>query len=393
MLTLAASLVFWIGGLWRLPRAITVPQKRPLCAALLAFAVGAMFDADPLLKVFDRAVAVTNLSDFMAHAFGLTGVYFLLTSLDGLVDGPQPVSTRWLLPFLIVGLLASAALFFSTTMPVETSAFTAEYGRQPTIIGYWSISIVFPVLCLVQLARTIAAYRSSPRVVLRRGLKVAGVGVLFGFGYAGVKLTELVTARDADGGLAIAARTVDHGLLGGGLILIAAGLAAPSIASWTRPLRERRWVRRSMRRLEWLWTRFCVQAGAAAVIRRGTPQFRLLRRVVELRDAQATLWSYLSCDDVDQVRKDLRADADEPSGPEIEAAALALALHRELTSSARGRHADDPPAIRAILGKPGGAINLRAEVDELVVLSSLVRKTVPRVRVTSTRTPAERVRR
>jgi hypothetical protein len=372
VLTAAASLAFWLGGLWRLPRAIAEPQKRPLCLALLAFGLGAMFDTDPVYTWFDRSVHVTNFSDLLAHAFGLVGIYFLMTSLDGLVGTPRSKS-RWLLPCLTAAVIASAALFFSTPMPRETSAFTAEYGQRSTILAYWMISILFPVLCLVQLSRTVVAHRSSPAATLRRGLKVCGVGVLFGYAYAGLKVAELIAADNGDQPLASTVRPLDRGLLGTGLFLIAVGLGSPSIIAWTRRWRERRRVRKSLRRLEWLWTQFCIEAGAAPVIRDGSPQFQLLRRVVELRDAQAALWSFVSANDLAQIRNELRKAGTEPDAVRLEAAALALALQRELAGVERARHGNEPPVART--GEVGTrALDLDAEVDELAALGAEIRR-------------------
>ena len=128
-----------------------------------------------------------------------------------------------------------------------------------------------------------------------------------------------------------------------------------------------------MRRLEWLWTQFCIEAGAAPVIRDGSPQFQLLRRVVELRDAQAALWSFLSEDDLAQIRNELRTAGTEPDAVRVEAAALALALQRELAGAERARQGNEPQVARA--GEAGsGVLDLDAEVNELVALGAEIRK-------------------
>jgi hypothetical protein len=373
VLTGIAAAVFAVGGLWRFRRSFSEPQKRPLCVALLAFAIGALFDTGAA-SPFDRTVGVLNLADFLAHAFGLVGVYFLLLSLDGLVGTKRRNASKWLGGFLVAGLLGSAALFFSTRMTVETSAFTAQYGRQPTIVGYWAISIVFPVLCLVELGRTVLTHWSSPHPALRRGLRVTGVGVVLGFAYAALKFAELVTAKDGVHSLAATDGRTDRMLLGSGLLFIAAGLVLPSLVMWLRPWRDRMRIRRSLRELDWLWTQFCAKARAADFISEGPADFLLLRRVVELRDAQATLWDYLSVADVDQIRRELSRESEhEPSGPQIEAAGLALALRRELEVMPRGRGAGEPRAPRAVLGAPGRPLNLRAEIAELAALGQLVK--------------------
>jgi hypothetical protein len=372
MLTAAAALVFLVGGTWRVPRALADRQKRPLCLALLLFGVGAVFDTSPIFGDFDRAVGVTNLSDFLAHALGLIGVYFLMTALDGLVasrsDEASLTSGRWLTFSLPIAVAASAVLFFVTPMPVETASFTAYYGDRATIVAFWSISVAFPVLCLIRLARTIATHWSSRSPTLRYGLRVASLGVALGFAYAGLKLAELVEAgRGHD--LAAQVHTLDRVLLGLGLLLIAAGLALPSLAG----LRHSYELRRSLRKLDWIWTKFCIEAQAAPVITFGSPEVLLLRRVVEVRDAQAVLWSQLSAEDVEQVRMSLRLKfGEEPPGSEVEAAALAVALRRELDGATPA--ATLVPAPVALVTAVGGGLDLAAEVRDLTQLSAGVRR-------------------
>lgn len=181
-------------------------------------------------------------------------------------------------------------------------------------------------------------------------------------------MAELVEAgRGHD--LAAQVHTLDRVLLGLGLLLIAAGLALPSLAG----LRHSYELRRSLRKLDWIWTKFCIEAQAAPVITFGSPEVLLLRRVVEVRDAQAVLWSQLSAEDVEQVRMSLRSKFGvEPPGSEVEAAALAVALRRELDGATPA--AAVAPAPLAVVTAVGGGLDLAAEVRDLTRLSAGVRR-------------------
>ncbi len=341
--------------------------------ALASHARGHWFDPSIAHQLAARRlVGVNNLADFMAHGLGLVGVYLLLRLLDGLVITAGPLTTRWLLPFLVVALAGSAILFFTTPMPTDTSDFTIRYGSTPTIAGYWSISIVFPVLCLVQLSRTIAAHWHSPSVVLRRGLKVAGLGVALGFVYAAVKLFELLALARNVSRAAAAAHSYDRVLLGGGLLLIGAGLAAPWFAATIRRGETELRVRRSLHRLRPLW-RVVHRAAGTDVLDKGPADLLLLRRVVEIRDAQALLWSHLREDDVGAVRQRLQKGRVQPTVIELEGHVLALAVRRELSGPC------ELPGVgvraKALAeATSAGPINLTREVDDLAALARVVTK-------------------
>lgn len=377
MLTALAAVAFWTGGLLRLRAARADAEKRPLCFALLAVASGAVFDVDPFYAIFDRAVGVTNLSDLMAHGLGLVGVYFLLRTLDGLAAAPSQRSARWLLPFLAAALVLSVTLFAATPMSVETSAFTAHYADQPTIVAYWLISIAFPTLCLVQLAHTAHTHWHSPGRALRTGLRITGVGVALGFIYSALKLAEIFCQNATKFDLASALRPLDLTALGAGLSLIAVGLSVPSITAQAAPLIARAKARYLSYRLHWVWSTMCGRAGAADTLTPvAGPQFRLLRRVVEIRDAQATLWSYLTVADIRQVQAVLTRGGADTTSLTLEEAGLALALNRELagaTCERRPPHCPEPPRGGTTLTR-SRPLDLDEEARELIRIGAGIKK-------------------
>ena len=91
---IAVSILFWLGGLTRVPSAFRSPSRRPLCVALLAFAVALTFDIPPVYTGFDHAVGVPNLADLIEHSFAIVGVFALLRTLEQLTNSPSRRRSR-----------------------------------------------------------------------------------------------------------------------------------------------------------------------------------------------------------------------------------------------------------------------------------------------------------
>ena len=378
MLTAVAAGVFLFAGLLRVRPAAVDRERRPLCLALICFGIGAVFDVDSVAESFDRYIGVHNASDLLAHCFGLIGVYYLLRALDGLAHA-APLSNRWLRTCLVAALAVSVVLFAVTPMPVETTAFTAQYGDRPTIAAYWAISIAFPTLCLAQLLRIALSNRRAQVPELRLGLRIVAVGVWIGFGYALLKLAEVVSQVSGGPGLAGRLHSLDAIALGVGLLLIAAGLTVthPTVAQRAQALWNGAAAEYLDYRLRWLWRTICIDAGGADTLdtRGDRAEFRLLRKVVEIRDGIATLLSRLSADDVARIRSSVvRQEMDD--GGDVQAAAITMILRQ------RGARREDPhqsgASAPATLVPPQftatGPLSLRDEARELMRLSSRVRK-------------------
>lgn len=358
MLTGFAAAVFLFGGLLRVRPAIADAQRRPLCLALLCFGVGSLFDLTPIACPFDAAIDVYNAGDLLAHTFGLVGVYCLLQTLDGLAAHAGTHTSRWLRPFLLAAVASSVVLFAATPMRIETTAFTAQYGAEPTIAAYWAISIAFPTLCLAQLLRTALTNWSAPIPELRVGLRVVTVGVAIGFMYAAAKLAEVVSQVAHGPDLASELHSLDRAALGLGLLLIAGGLTITSPAVSRRVITA--WERASGIyldwRLRWFWRRVCIAASAADTLdtRGSGVDFRLLRKVVELRDGLSNLSSPATTRTASAVSVTSRATQDSKT------AALVAALV-ELD-----RHGDRTRRVTAL--------DARAEARQLIDYGHEVRK-------------------
>lgn len=326
--------LFWAGGLARVPSAVRVPERRPLCAALGAFAVALTVDIPSAYVGLDRRLGVPNVADLVEHVLGIIGVFALLRTLIGLTS-PRTHRRRsdWTqVAMLAVAVSASAALFFAANPSVETARFTDRYGRLPLIAAYWSITIAYFGVSLVELASLVIKHsRHTRRIALRLGLRIVGVGVALGVVYSAIKIVELVldqgVSADRVGDLA---HSLDPVVLSLGAAVIGAGLLLPAVETvWTEAA-ARVSDRIALVRLRRLW--LDLTAGVPAVVLGDGPSlwadlcgadasFRLYRRAIEIRDVYLAARSFESTLQLPQEHIDLllstlaAADADRNTHP------------------------------------------------------------------------------
>ena len=87
--------------------------------------------------------------------------------------------------------MATVALWAASDLPREAPDFTAAYGDQWTVAGYWAVGIGFVGWGLVELARTtLRVARYSNRAEVRVGLRVATVGVVAMLAYSATKIVQ-----------------------------------------------------------------------------------------------------------------------------------------------------------------------------------------------------------
>lgn len=294
--------VFWAGGLVRAPAAIRARERRPLCAALLAFAVALTADVPAVYVRVDAWLGIPNAADLVEHVFGMVGVFAVLVTLSHL--GTQSgVRTRrtwtvwgWVrLAVLAAAVGASVALFFAARLPVETARFTEEYGHLPVIAAYWSITLAYFGVALVELAQMVATRSvQATRPALRIGLRIVGLGVILGVVYSAIKMVELVVDEDIQAGaVRRAADRLDPVVLVTGAIVIGTGLLVPAADTTWHHIGAGVRDRLMLLRLRPLWRDLTEALPDVVLGGRPSlwvdlcgrdPSFRLYRRVIEIRD-------------------------------------------------------------------------------------------------------------
>jgi hypothetical protein len=293
---LTVAVLFWAGGLARAPSAVCARERRPLCAALLAFAVALTVDIPAVYVRVDGWLGRPNVADLVEHVFGMVGVFAMLVTLSGLVE--RGARSRWAearVAVLAVAVGASVGLFFAARLPVEAKHFTNRYGHLPVIAAYWSITLAYFGVALIELAQVVVMRSGrARRLTLRVGLRVVGAGVVLGVVYSAIKLVELVVDEDsAAGGVRRVADRLDPIVLITGAVVIGMGLLLPAADTIWHRVRAAARDRIALLRLRALWLDLTEAIPGVVLGERPSlwadlcgrkVSFRLYRRVIEISD-------------------------------------------------------------------------------------------------------------
>jgi len=344
---IVAAGVFFVGGFAR----ILVRSADKLAIALFAFGITALANVPAIHIRLDKATGVTELADCIEH-LGLLGTFFFVAALrdvglpgvTGLRSKPPGSPRRIRRPGLYWGVAAAAAvatvaLWAASDLPREAPDFTAAYGDQWSVAGYWAVGIGVVGWGLVELARTtVRVARYSNRAEVRVGLRVATVGVVIMLAYSATKIVQLAARplgwKDTVGATADA---VGDALMGPGMILIGVGLLAPAIGRGVRTVAAARaaWP---VRELMPLWGALTapvahVSLGVApADLVADDPRLAVTRVTTEIHDAILALRHYVA-DDLVSVAEGVGRRAGVgalPSTALAEACWLRVAVERKL---------------------------------------------------------------
>lgn len=345
------AVLFWLGGIWRLPSALRSPSRRPLCISLLCFAAALTFDIPRVYEDLDSHAGIPNLADLVEHSFGIVGVFALLQTLEELTDVEpgRHARVRRLVPAAAVA--ACIALFFAASTKREATDFTERYGSNPYVAAYWAITIAYFGIVLVALGRL--AHRHSARcsrAALRVGLRLVGAGVGVGVAYSVLKIVQVALAVTRPSTAGDIARVLSLTLTVGAA-LMGLGLLLPALESaWTAAAKHLS-DRLALLRLRRLW--LDVTEAVPDVILGGrrsfvadlftpTPSYWLYRRFIEIRDVQL-------------------------SGAKLELPVV-------------GRPGVEPDTGRATASKRGNRLEVRDELGALLELARVWKPAAGRIR-------------
>ncbi|MGX8909366.1 MAB_1171c family putative transporter [Streptomyces netropsis] len=352
---------------------------------------------DPALLALCAVFALSGLSFFISlpmvwvRVDGLLGVPNIAALLAqscvmALLVGQQVVLTYWARPperarvlvrlqlcFGVAAIASLVTLFWLLTPTAQRPRdFTLYYVHDPYYIAYLSLYIGTYLIGQINVVRVCWGYSAvAGRTWLRRGLRVTAVGAFITLGYGtiragnilgiafGFDLRHLETVAWLCGDLGSALTLVGWTLPGWGPRVAAAG----------------RWLTayRRHRRLYPLWAALheAVPTIALAPARSELAdrlavrqlEFRLYRRVIEIRDGQLALRAHADPAATAEVTRASREAG--LSGDELRARVEALRIASALRARARGRTVAD--ADRARVGAEGPAFtDLGAETAWLV---------------------------
>jgi hypothetical protein len=347
---IAAGAAFVVGGVVR----ILVRSADKLAVALFAFGIAALANVPAIHIGFDEAMGVAEYANCIEHVGALLGTFFFVAALRdvglpgeaNLPSRPPVLQRRGRRPGLYWGVataavVATVALWAASDLPREAPDFTAAYGDQWTVAGYWAIGIGFVGWGLVELARTtLRVARYSNRAEVRGGLWVATVGVVAGLAYSATKIAQFVAHplgwANTVGATADAA---GHALLGPGLIVIGVGLMAPAIGRGVRTVAAAR-AARPVTELMPLWAALTapvehVSLGLTpADLAADDPRLAVTRATTEIHDAILVLRHYVDDDLVAAAAARRPALGAQASAALAEACWLQVAVQRKLAGLA-----------------------------------------------------------
>jgi hypothetical protein len=372
------TVIIWIAfgyKVWNLRQDRQNVTLRLLCVALLYLALAFTF-ATPITYVgFDRIIGVPNLSRLMMQTFGVAYtlvIQRLLLSWIYPVAEARRRSRRWLwlcVPVLFV----QVALFAGAPIHEEASNFAVRYGREPSVMALILVLGVCLTLTTADIVRLCWKFASlSGRPYLRVGLRLTGIGAGAGLVHWVVDVSrqfvrlafwprEVVPIPDSvEQMLFTLSSFIGAALVATGLTIPAWGPRLSAALAWFGRYR-------AYRQLRPLWIVLYqaspeialeVPSGRSDRWWAGDLDYRLVRRVVEIRDGRLALRPYLDGPATERASATARQAG--LAGLELAAAVEAAAILEAIQAKRRGK----PPADPGPDDIAGGA-DLNSEADWL----------------------------
>jgi hypothetical protein len=386
-------LLAWTAVVFKLPavrRNPHDPGPRAYWLGLVGVALTLTVLLPPVYLAVDRLTGVPNLARLLGHGLALAAgwsvqAFLLLLSYPAATAWPRIRRRGWA---LATALVAMSTLFVLAPVDDETMEFTSRYADAPLIPEYWLLFLAYLGLTGVEVVRLSWHYAGlSDRPALRLGLRLTAVGALFGLGYITYEGSYVAMRRFGLGAPPGDLQAVTQALLAGAAGLIVVGSTMPTWGPRIGLPRLWRWFSRyrASLRLRPLWLALCRSSPEIAlvpptawVVEALTARdldFRLYRRVIEIRDGRLMLRAHLDPRAEARARTLGRAAGLSGDGLEavVEAASLATAL--------RARRKLWPPTSTGAVGTPGGRdleteVAWLTEVAKCFVGSPIVRAVV-----------------
>lgn len=350
----AVAALVWLAALaraWQLRRGAHV-QHCFLVAALAALALALTTQVPGVYLWIGDVAHVPNLAAPLGHGSVLVTAW-AATSLLAYSALPQERATRLVrrrLAVLLAALVGLVALFVIEGSRPQVLGYDDHYGHDAAVAGHYLIYVAYLAVAGFDLARNNWRYaRVASGEPLRVGLRLISLAGVVVMAYAAFKCVS-VLARFIGTGSGSSESPLSDVLIALAGLLAVAGTSA---FAWSRRLRVERfssWLRSygSYRRLSPLWwDLYRVEPDVAlylpsqrlldAVDVRDL-DFRLHRRVVEIRDAWLALRPYLDAEVARRVRESLPVGSlpDE----DVEARVQAEVLAQAVAAKTAGRRAE-----------------------------------------------------
>lgn len=300
-LEFAVVVVAWAIVVWRRPPLRGSVRHSPLWLTFAALAVALTIRLPRVDAFLEQATGVAQIGTLLKHTIGIVAMLSLinwatmLTSKSARQDPLPLTAPRYVVAALSIIAMTGLFLAIPGRHPGDDYFITEHAGNgvatlyQLVFVGYVALAMVIA---------TVLFGRSARRAdgALRTSLMLMAVGSAVGIGYTVLRTLYLVASQlghafpGGDAGFESASKWLKIV----NLILVSAGTSFPAYTAVVRARRQ--WV--ALGALEPLWALatsavpHVVLVGAADQPRRFDPRdtdFRLHRRVIEIRDAAMTL--------------------------------------------------------------------------------------------------------
>ncbi len=328
------ALAYKIPPLVRDPRS---PARRALVAMLACLVWAPAVNTPFVYARFDGLTGVPNLARLIAH-YGIIGfaVSVQLLLLYWTVENPPRRST-WIRLLAVAGAAVAMAVFFALA-PLDvslTSEFTIRYGDAPYMAEYMLVYLGYFVVALVDILRQSWRFAGlTRRRFLRLGLRLVSYGAVFGLAYC-LEKGSYILARNL--GYELISADVQEQtsplLTGPGCVLMLIGFTIPSWGprvaargAWLQRLRVYRQLYPLWKLLYDATPEIALDPGQSRFGALRDIEYRLVRRVVEIRDGWLALRPYF---DARVAREAARSPVSRHGEQEdrVHAAVLVAAVH------------------------------------------------------------------
>jgi hypothetical protein len=332
MATIAVALA-WLAVLLKAPgawRTSGPPARRALWVALLALALGWTLRTPWGYHGFDDLSATPNLAQYVGDGLALgTGcaiLAMLLHQTNDLPTASQRIRSRS--ASLLIVLVTMGVAFVLAPVENETTEFVTQYRSEPGLLAYWLPFLAYLSYVFLDLTRLCRRYaRLSERRYLTIGMRLIQVAGVLGIAYVALRAAYLVAVHVSDSEHLATYEPASKALVASLSILAIVGATLPAVG----PRLE---AYRAHRELYPLWSALYRATPDIALSPPASParerlrwrdlQFRLHRRVIEIRDGQMALRPYMHPDVAEEARQ--RGRQERLAGEDLAAAVEAKLL-------------------------------------------------------------------
>jgi hypothetical protein len=361
---LVAAVLLWLAVIYEsvsLTQQRSNRARRALLLTLVALALAATFFAPSVYVATQDLTGVPNLADLIARCAVLLASFGAQSLLLHLTQ--EPIAAIRMSRRRAVALASTMVLLVVLFMlaPVHvtgTLRLTSDFGGSPWVIGYLVVFAGYLGIALVDVLRGGLRYAPKAGTPISMALRLIAIGCGFGLLYVAEKIGYLIAVLLGSSPSAAVESSVARMLaVVGGLFVLVGSLVPALYPAWRRTV-HRVSAYRAHRELHPLWSALRDLHPEIALdpassdfrdrLRVRDLDFRLYRRIIEIRDGRLALRPFLDADVARRSREDaLRRGL---TGNDVEAAVEAGVLAAGIENARKKRQ----PATVLAASQDGG---------------------------------------